>query len=333
MNKIHEDDEINFVERAEDKQQPEGIDNRNTDVDSFTLKPSGGKYRMVALDLDGTLLGSDHQISDTSKDYLTYLHSKGFVVSFATGRGASCTFDHVSRLNFDFPRSSLGLPVVCSNGAQGLHISNDLVKTELFYEPVPNEVTLKVIKFALNLGHVTQYYHENDIYVHTNNETHVNLTNRYSQLTGSKQVFCCEKYDLALSKGLPSKLLILCGEDNVDSVVRAVKENVGGDAHVLRGSPAFFVEVLHKNVCKGNGLRNMSKSLGIDMSEIIAFGDGDNDVEFIQYAGHGIAMKNARDTLKKVADEECEWTNAENGVVLKLKQMEKEGLLYFPNEN
>jgi hydroxymethylpyrimidine pyrophosphatase-like HAD family hydrolase len=49
--------------------------------------------------------------------------------------------------------------------------------------------------------------------------------------------------------------------------------------------------------------------IGVPLEEVIAFGDGDNDIEFLELAGKGIAMKNARDTLKAVADEITEWTN------------------------
>jgi len=83
------------------------------------------------------------------------------------------------------------------------------------------------------------------------------------------------------------------------------------EAHVVRGSPPWFVEVLNPNVCKGNGLKQMSKHLDIPPEEIIAFGDGDNDLEFLDYAGKGIAMKNARDNVKAAANEITEWTNAE----------------------
>lgn len=63
---------------------------------------------------------------------------------------------------------------------------------------------------------------------------------------------------------------------------------------------------------------------------MLAFGDGDNDLEFLQLAGWGVAMKNAREVVKETADEVCEWSNDEDGVIRTLQQYELEGKLYFP---
>jgi hydroxymethylpyrimidine pyrophosphatase-like HAD family hydrolase len=71
------------------------------------------------------------------------------------------------------------------------------------------------------------------------------------------------------------------------------------------------VEILSPNVHKGHGLKQLCLEIGVPLEEVIAFGDGDNDIEFLELAGKGIAMKNARDTLKAVADEITEWTNDE----------------------
>ena len=109
------------------------------------------KYRMVALDLDGTLLGPDHTISDTAIDYLNLLHNKGFLVTLATGRSSASTFDTIKRLRFPLSDPH-GIPVVCFNGAMGMKVkgSDDLstgnvAVTELFHQPVPHSVTQRLV--------------------------------------------------------------------------------------------------------------------------------------------------------------------------------------------
>ena len=82
-------------------------------------------------------------------------------------------------------------------------------------------------------------------------------------------------------------------------------------AHTIRGNLGFFMEVLHPDVCKGHGLSKLCELLKIPIQQCIAFGDGDNDKEFIQMAGRGIVMKNGRDVTKAVADEVLELTNDE----------------------
>ena len=89
----------------------------------------------------------------------------------------------------------------------------------------------------------------------------------------------------------------------------------------MRGSPPFFVEVLHPDVNKGLGLRRMCEACGIEPDECVVFGDGDNDIEYVQAAGLGIAMSNARDVLKAVADRETEFSNDDDGVAIELRRL------------
>ena len=74
---------------------------------------------------------------------------------------------------------------------------------------------------------------------------------------------------------------------------------------------------------KGNALDYVSKYLGFDREQIIAFGDAHNDIEMLQFAARGIAMKNAHDSLLEVADEVTEFTNTENGLIRHLKTILK----------
>uniref|UniRef100_A0A7S4SUZ5 Uncharacterized protein n=1 Tax=Ditylum brightwellii TaxID=49249 RepID=A0A7S4SUZ5_9STRA len=297
---------------------------------------------MVALDLDGTLLGNDHQMSQATVDYLRTLHKKGFIVSIATGRTASSAIEHIDRLDLPYSEGE-GFPLVSANGALGLRVlkrstppcsvppSPSMDTTELFHEPVPQNVTIKALNLAKKLGFVTNYYIGHDIYANATTPSHFTLAKKYGDLTNIHHVYCTDDYAAAMDRGLPSKLLVLCGNDHIDTTTATLAQELKGEAHVIRGSPPWFVEVLNINVCKGFGFQKMCRSLGIKMEESITFGDGDNDIEFIQMAGKGFAMKNARENVKVIADEVTEWTNEEDGVIRTLQRLEKEGLLHFSN--
>uniref|UniRef100_A0A7R9W9K5 Haloacid dehalogenase-like hydrolase n=1 Tax=Pseudictyota dubia TaxID=2749911 RepID=A0A7R9W9K5_9STRA len=231
-----------------------------------------------------------------------------------------------------------GFPLVCLNGARGMEIrpsgmkyplhdnaaqttpTGDVSPTEvvgslrfveLFHEPVPQNVAVKALGLAKELRLVTNYYIGHEIHAQPKEESHFNLTQRYTELTGTQIVHCDDDYGALLKQGLPSKLVVLCDSSELDCVCSKLKEALEGQANVVRGSPPFFVEVLNKDVNKGRGLELMCKRLGVTPEEAIAFGDGDNDKEFLGVAGRGIAMKNARDAVKEVADEVTEWTNAQ----------------------
>mmetsp|Transcript_15876 Transcript_15876/g.18784 ORF Transcript_15876/g.18784 Transcript_15876/m.18784 type:complete len:321 (-) Transcript_15876:43-1005(-) len=312
-------------------------------------------YKMVALDLDGTLLRSDHTISDATVAYLRELHQRGFLICIATGRSAASTAQVITDLNLHFPTTqSEGFPVVCSNGAKGIRvlkrekeeddeakkgqisttavnamIDGRLQVTQVFHFPVPMELTLKTLALAKELGCVTNYYIDHEIYAQPLCDSHYKCAQRYSDVVGVKHTYCSDDYKEAMSRGLSSKLLILCGESELDDVYEKISTQLDGEAKVIRGSPPFFVEVLRNDVCKGNGLEKMCDIMGVALDDCITFGDGDNDIEFIEKSGYGFAMINARGTLKAVADEVTEYDNNEDGVIRSLQKLEENGKLHF----
>jgi hydroxymethylpyrimidine pyrophosphatase-like HAD family hydrolase len=92
---------------------------------------------------------------------------------------------------------------------------------------------------------------------------------------------------------------VLVMGDDVDSTLTSLQAELPlGDATLIRGTPPFFVEILHPDVHKGAGLCRLCEALRVPLGAVVAFGDGDNDVEFVQAAGLGYAMANARPTLK-----------------------------------
>jgi len=365
----------------------------------MTAENTKGKFRMVALDLDGTLLNSNHDLSDATITHLRRLHAKGFIVSIATGRSAACTAHIIEKLDLSSSDSSVaaddavsGFPLVSTNGARGLRISKShsdvgqsspstnqtnqptnpflkqtlVINEELFHNPLTKSLTLKTLALAHRLGCATNYYHNHHIYSVVRNNEQLELTKRYAALTGSNDLYryLNEKgedegntdgaalyteenaygYQTAVELGPPSKLLILCDTDKLEEITAIVRTELNGannatssedsaanqQANVIRGTPPFFVEILSPNVHKGQGLHQLCQSLSVPLEEVIAFGDGDNDLEFIQMAGWGVAMKNARDGVKDKADEVAKWSNDEDGVIKTLQQYEMEGKLHFP---
>jgi hydroxymethylpyrimidine pyrophosphatase-like HAD family hydrolase len=248
------------------------------------------KYRMVAFDLDGTLLAPNHKISDYAVQYLRSLHARGFIVSIATGRSPAAIAEVIRRLNFEFPKPhSKSFPVVSTNGAKGLHVSHEVFDdeggqkeltwetnpmvdgrmniTELFHQPVPLDLARKTLNLAKSLGCVTNYYIDHEIYAQIIEDWNLEATEKYSRLTGVKFTYCEDDYEEAMDRGLPSKLLVLCEPDAIDTIHQKIEAALGHEAKVIRGSPPFFVEILNKEVCKGNGLELLCKKLRVGLDE------------------------------------------------------------------
>jgi len=295
------------------------------------------KYRMVALDLDGTLLNSEHTLSECTKAYLRYLDKQGITIIIATGRAICTVYDTI--LDLKLPQA---IPVVCSNGAEGLLCSlsadgTSIDSERLFYTPVPEVVAKRTLSLSKELGFVTQYYVGDNVYADPQTSEHFELTNLYKELTGSQTKFVSDDFQKAQELGLPSKQLVLCPDAEQDRLIDVFTKEFSSEHYrigsqqptIVRGHLGWFMEVLHPDVNKGDGLKNMCSHLNIPLAECIAFGDGDNDLEFLQMAGKGIAMKNARDVIKAIADEVIDLSNDEDGVVETLRRVEKEGKLLF----
>lgn len=330
------------------------------------LHSSSKKFKMVALDLDGTLLNSYHTLSDETVTHLRKLHKRGFIICIATGRSAAATATVIHRLDLLYTDIHLttGIPVVCTNGALGMTVMKGTVEAngdnliakgeekvginsaieqsnpmldgrlklqKMFHYPVSISLTTKTLALAKEMGCVTNYYIDHDIYAQPLVDWHFKATQKYSDLTGVIFKYCQDDYKEAISRGLPSKLLILCGEENIDSAYQQIAKHLDGDAKVIRGSPPFFVEILEKDVCKGNGLEQMCQSLNIPLEECISFGDGYNDIEFLQKSGIGYAMKNAPENVKCIADKVTEYCNNEDGVIRALIDLEQNERLHFEN--
>lgn len=320
----------------------------------LSLAPVVGNFRAVALDLDGTLLHSNHKMSDAAVAYLRHLSSRGIQIIIATGRAGPTVMEHVAKLNLPGP-----LPVVCSNGARGLFCQangpngGDVSVDEIFTLPIPHDITKRAVKLAKKLGQVVQYFNEDDIYANPTMKHHYSLTERYTFKTGSRIIHQSPlntSFDDLLKKNkLPCKLLILCPKEDLNKVRAAYeKEFCKNEATLIYGKSGvpqgwvheimalekvqtphggWFIEILNPQVCKGAGLERMCEILDVKPKDAVAFGDGDNDVEFLKVAGKGFAMKNGRAKVKKIADEVTEHTNNEDGVLRTLQRMERDGEL------
>jgi hypothetical protein len=118
----------------------------------------------------------------------------------------------------------------------------------------------------------------------------------------SRSQLIVDNYTTAIEKSLAAKILLMTNDPH--ALVVAARERFSPDEfNIIIGSPEpFFVEFLRPEASKGTGLALLCEHLGVDMAEMVAFGDGDNDKEMLQLAGIGVAMQNAKAAAKEAAD-------------------------------
>lgn len=243
------------------------------------------KYRLLALDLDGTLIGPDLKVRPRDREAIRRAREAGLHLALATGRGFSITREYARDLG-------LATPVICYQGG----LIRDPVSGEVLYEAdLPPDVYVEAVLLA--------QAHDLDFTVYADDTVHVAKLHHpkafYDQWFGLpvRQV---ENLITDL-RHPPVKFLIIAGEEKADEIEALWKAHFDGRLQIVR-SHRLFVEGTPLGVSKGDALARLSGHLGIPREAVIAAGDNDNDRSMIRWAGLGVVMGNAPDDLKAEAD-------------------------------
>ena len=280
---------------------------------------SGAPFKVVLLDMDGTMLNNDHQISSKTKFVLEKLSADGIIIGIATGRSHISVISYMGELNLQ----QKTVPIVCFNGACALLYDTATKSTStIFVNPVCEASAREIHSLAIQEDCVLQWYnpHTGEVSVKVRSEEHFELIERYAALTGKKQTQV-EDYESFFSTGLmPAKLLILTKQP--DYVMEQAVKHCNTSLHMIRGSPdPFFVEFLTPGVHKGSAMEAVLHHFDLDSTAVIAFGDGENDAEMLAAAGRGVAMLNGRPKAKEAANDITQLTNDDDGVALYLEEL------------
>ncbi|AYN24472.1 Cof-type HAD-IIB family hydrolase [Buchnera aphidicola] len=240
-------------------------------------------YRIIAVDLDGTLLSPQNKITKYTEKIIKFLIEKGFYFIFASGRHYIDIMEIRDALN-------IKVFMITSNGARVYDLNNVLI----FENNLDNEIALKLCKIKyLDADIITQVYRNNQWYIN-NNKINNNFCPSFSTL--KYKYFCPKKFDFnKISK-------VFFTSHNFKKLYNLEKEITSsvGDQVNVHFSALGCLEVVSRQASKGYGLKLISSILGISLKEFIAFGDGMNDQDMLSISGKACIMKNADSRLKKI---------------------------------
>ncbi|MCA1031031.1 Cof-type HAD-IIB family hydrolase [Bacillus timonensis] len=263
---------------------------------------------LIALDLDGTLLKDDKTISERSLAAIRKAKAAGHVVMIATGRPYRLSSMYYKQLQ-------LTTPIVNFNGAFVHHPLND--KWGMYHSPLELN-TVKDIVEASESYQVRNILAEvlDDVYFHYHDEK---LLDIFSMGTPNVQTGDLRQ----ILKHDPTSILIHAEDEKVDTIRRHLSD-VHAEVidHRRWAAPWHVIEIVKTGMNKAVGIQKVADHYNITADRIIAFGDEDNDLEMIEYAGHGIAMGNAIDQLKNIA-KDITISNEEDGVATYLEDILK----------
>lgn len=256
---------------------------------------------LIALDLDGTLLNDDKIISKRTMQTLKTAKEQGHVVMIATGRPFRVSKQFYQQLGLD-------TPIVNMNGAYIHHPLNQ--SWDHMHTPLPKDVALDIVDHSTQIG-VQNIMAEIMDQVFINEQTE-HIFNQFF-LDGLEKPAKIGNLKETLT-GDPSSLLVHPFEEGVQPIRQILNENHASVIdHRKWGAPFHVIEIIRSGLHKAIGVKKVADEYGIPQQRIIAFGDEDNDLEMIEYAGVGVAMGNGIDELKTLA-KETTLTNHQDGV-------------------
>ncbi|MEX0682177.1 MAG: Cof-type HAD-IIB family hydrolase [Dehalococcoidia bacterium] len=254
------------------------------------------RYKLLALDLDGTLLNSAMRMSEANTEALSEAKAAGLAIVLATSRW----FGLAKRTS---DRLGLETPIICSNGAEVRYPDG----REILHLPLDAEATREVVTWGDDHGW--------EMFTTVGHATYMQMRPGIipEKLPGGLRI--AERHSDHLGEGAAT-----CVQIWQENAVREVGERFGpkyGDrVHFSFNTPVgqpHYVVLNHPDAEKAHALEIVCRELGISRAETVAMGDSESDIEMLRFAGLGIAMRNSPDEVKRAAIHVAP-TNDEDGV-------------------
>ena len=247
------------------------------------------KYKLIAMDLDGTLNNDQKVITEKTKAALMNAQKAGIRLALASARPSPGLFKERDILNMQDYQGILmsyngGRIVDAETGKVLFETSMDLAETKQVLRQLENLPVTPILDDGVQF------------YVTDKNGYKVEYECKNNNMV------CSEVGNLAdFLTFAPIKILMSVQPEELPKVQQTIAKMLPESLTVVQ-TAAFYLEVIPKVINKGQGIRDICSVLGMDPAEVISFGDAANDIPMLQAAGMGVAMANAADSVKAAAD-------------------------------
>lgn len=259
------------------------------------------KYKLIALDVDGTLINNEYQITESTLQTIKEVNRQGAHIVLCTGRGPTSTLPLLELLGLEGT-------VITHNGAATVEsVGSKLIHQFAFHmnqlQSFVDYCRVNAIHFDVNtafehyLEHLTDV--ERDMY--------------------KKYLVVPNQIDDVMSIQEDVVKISIYAEGDVLDQLTLDWPNIGHPLLKIIRSGEHFIDVMHHLANKGNALKSLANSWNIQAADILAIGNYYNDLEMLEFAGLGIAMDNSPEDMKRDADAVTA-SNDEEGVHLALQQ-------------
>ena len=279
-------------------------------MDNNKIKQGTAKhfpFRAIALDLDGTLTNHDKVVTPRTRQALLKAQELGTVIILASGRPTYGIVPVAECLELE----KRGGYILSYNGG---NIVNAKTGEKLFSQFLPDAVIPILYKYAKEKSHALLGYAGNEIITEMPDDQYVKEESRINKMN-------IRKVDNLLDalEPHPTKLLMTGDPTDMIKAEEELVEILGEKMDIFRSAP-FFLELVPKGIDKAQSLLRLLSKINLTPADLIAFGDGYNDLSMLKLAGVGVAMANAAPEVRADADY-VTLSNEEDGVA--------EALLHF----
>ena len=261
-------------------------------------------YRAIALDLDGTLTNHEKVVTPKTREALLQAASQGVVIILASGRPTYGIEPVAECLELQ----KRGGYILSYNGG---NIVNAKTGEKLFSQFLPDEVIPELYAYAKEHGHALLGYAGNEIITEMPDDQYVKEESRINKMNIRKVDNLFESLEPH-----PTKLLMTGDPTLMLKAEEELVEKLGDRMDIFRSAP-FFLELVPKGIDKAKSLTRLLTKINLTPADLIAFGDGYNDLSMLKLAGMGVAMENAAPEVRAEADY-VTLSNEEDGVAAAL---------------
>lgn len=267
------------------------------------------KIKLICIDMDGTLLNSNHEISERNKEALRQAKKLGVNIAITTGRlfGSARYYSNLIGIE--------NTPVIASNGA---YIKTNYEDIPILENSIPKEIAIEIYKIIkkhnlkINFNSWDTLMREDEVpddHAYTIMNKQLPEDKKVKFIINSDFISAIESFDGKILKG------IVIERENLDNLWAAkdeLKEIFGDKLHVV-SSGTDNIEIMIGTTSKGNAVAHLADILNVNAEEVMCIGDSENDISMLKFAGIGVAMGNGLQMVKDIADYITD-TNDNDGV-------------------
>lgn len=256
--------------------------------------------KLITIDLDGTTLNNESKITPKTIEVFKKAQHAGHMISIVTGRPYRISKQYYQQLGLD-------TPIVNFNGAL-CHMPHELEWSAQYHKTLHRDIALDMLSLKKHMeidmiaAEVKDSVYADQFY----------MPNKDFFPDGKKGTNPLTAKNL---KDDPTSVCVFTKKENQASITNELITRYGDSIEIRTwGGDTPCLEIVSAGVQKALGVECIADAYGFKQQDIIAFGDEDNDYEMIQYAGHGVVMKNGIDALKSIANDITQKTNNEDGL-------------------